>query len=342
MKLRIAIIWLAIVHAGIAGEKVNFFMPAQDELWGIKHLTVADFRYGDGFHPFISEMVESALRQHDFFRVVTAAQVAAKCADTTFSRRTLLQPDSMKAICDFLRIDAIISGDVLEYHVPPDSLSKEIIKRTIWTGEYERDEEGHIIQELESGVLVRKKKFVERTVELSYRIRTGVVTIVFIIWDGENGIPAVTDTIVQVYDSAKIYEDEQVELPDSATILNNLCRDAVDVWVTSISPYSRTTRRDIADGNDLIHKGKVYATNGLWEEAIRAWQQAVDQDTTLVAGYYNLGLAYEALAEYDLAILHYKRAFELDNSRRYRKVMENLEKQSQKRKQLLKRKQKRE
>ncbi|MBN2009577.1 tetratricopeptide repeat protein [candidate division KSB1 bacterium] len=325
MKKLIAILSLAIIQSGYAGEKVNFFIPATKMLWGIKHFAVADFRQGDSVNTYIPQLVKTALKQHDFYHVVDSASVNAILTDTTYTRADLMGTDSIHAICRLLNVDAIIQGSVSEYEMLPDSSGEEEINREVWTGEYERDENDKIIEELVGGVSSRKKKFIQKLVKLPYLIHRAVVTVNFSIVDGETGLVVDSDSVTQRYDTGKIYGDEFREIPPPDEIIHGLCVDVVDFWITRISPNFKTVRRDIESGTDLLNAGKAYAESGFWDDAIKVWQSEIEESPNNPSAYYNLGLAYEALAEFKTAESYYKKAVLLKQERRYQKALDRLQ-----------------
>lgn len=61
------------------------------------------------------------------------------------------------------------------------------------------------------------------------------------------------------------------------------------------------------NGEDLFEKGNNFYTNGSLESAIDYWNQAKNSDPTLSANaWYNIGLAYAALKEYEKAVMAWK------------------------------------
>ena len=61
-------------------------------------------------------------------------------------------------------------------------------------------------------------------------------------------------------------------------------------------------------GEDLFEIGNNQYTNGSLNPAIDSWLQAMNSDPTLSANaWYNIGLAYAGLKEYDKAILAWNR-----------------------------------
>ena len=55
----------------------------------------------------------------------------------------------------------------------------------------------------------------------------------------------------------------------------------------------------------------------LWNEAVFRWNQVINVDPADSKAHNNLGVAYEALGDMELAIASYQRAAELEPSNRY-------------------------
>jgi tetratricopeptide (TPR) repeat protein len=146
----------------------------------------------------------------------------------------------------------------------------------------------------------------------------------FTIIDGETGRCINQETITERYDSGKIYSDEFFEKPQVKDIIQSLASDIVDVWITGISPDVRSARCEIESGSELLNAGKAYAENGFWDDAIKVWQNILGENPDNASAYYNLGVAYEALAEYKVAEVHYKKALLLKPNGRYQKALDRL------------------
>ncbi len=72
--------------------------------------------------------------------------------------------------------------------------------------------------------------------------------------------------------------------------------------------------------DELIHQYNDFAIHAaqadLWNEAVLRWQQIIEIDPKNAKAYNNLGVAYEALEQFDKALAAYNTAITLDPSNR--------------------------
>lgn len=313
-----------------ASEKIKIFKPAQDILWGIKKLAITEFK--NQADQNIESLLLERLKQTKYFHVLSSQEIKATLAEKK------LASDSLSQLADVLRIleiDGIVSGEIKAYHVEPDEHGTEKIKKAIWTGEYERDQFGKIIEENINGQPVKKKKFEEKLVEQKYRIRKGVVHVIFNVIAGKSGKRILTSSITKNYNSGKVPEEEVKSLPSADLILKNLSVEAVNELLKQISPKLIQVKREIESGEGFIDEGKAYALSNLWTAAIETWLKAEAMFPNNSAVYYNLGLAYEAQGEYEKAEIYYKKAYLLKGKKLYQKAIDNLRKGREKKEKLL-------
>ncbi len=122
MKKYIAIVWLVLLQQGYAAEKLIFFMPANEIMWGIKNFAVADFRHNEQLNTYVSNYLLNTLREHDFYHALDSTEIESIFADTSYTREDLMATDSIPHICELLQVDAIIQGNVTAFELFPDSM----------------------------------------------------------------------------------------------------------------------------------------------------------------------------------------------------------------------------
>lgn len=80
--------------------------------------------------------------------------------------------------------------------------------------------------------------------------------------------------------------------------------------VVGVSAPAHADRR--SDAKAQTDFGITVARRGLWREAARLWERAVELDPTYSAGWNNLGIGYEQMGRFDDARKAYEKAMEVD------------------------------
>jgi len=321
-KIFTMLLLLFLADSVFSGEKINVLKPAHDVMWSVKKIAVLKFENND----YLTNLFIVRLNQYKFFEILPPEGIETKLQNRSITQKDLENADVIKQICAALQVDGIFSGTIIQHEVSPDEHGSRQIKKNIWTGNYERDADGKIIEELVEGEVVKKKLFEERTINQKYIIRKGSVSIAFSLLDGKTGFQSISTTLTKVYDSGIVPEEKINSLPAEEKILRDLSNEILFDFAEYIRPKSVTIKRDIEDGEGLIDEGKVYATSNLWKEAIETWQKAERISPNNSAVYYNLGLAYEAKCEYEEAEVYYKKALLLKDKNLYKDAIKDLRK----------------
>ena len=322
MKKIIPTLLLLLCSNSFAGEKIKIFKPAFDVLWGIKKIAVSEIKDNEN----IPVLLSTKLKRTQFFNVIECRELEKVLLSQHLTKDDLKNIDKSKEVYNTLKIDGLIFGEINTYQVEPDENGIEQVSKQIWTGKYERDENDKIIEENIDGNFIKKKLVEEKIIDQKYRIRKGIVSITLNLIDIKSGKIAISKTVVKNYDSGKVPEDKTKSLLSAEKILQNLSDEVVTDFVKYISPTLKTEKRDIESGEGLIDEGKIYATSGLWHEAIETWLKAETAFPNNSAVYYNLGLAYEAIGEYKEAHTFYKKAALLKDEKLYKKAQQRLKK----------------
>jgi Tfp pilus assembly protein PilF len=82
------------------------------------------------------------------------------------------------------------------------------------------------------------------------------------------------------------------------------------------APASGDSQQRPPNAKEQLDFGVQMAQRGLWHEALFRFQQAERQDPELVSALNNLAVAYEALGQFDDALLQYQRALRVDPNNR--------------------------
>ena len=67
-----------------------------------------------------------------------------------------------------------------------------------------------------------------------------------------------------------------------------------------------------SEAKSQVEFGIMTAEKGLWNEAIRSWEKAIEIDPSYAAAWNNLGIAYEQQGKFDDARKAYDKAIKLD------------------------------
>jgi tetratricopeptide (TPR) repeat protein len=314
-KLIVILLLISTARTG-AEEKLNFLEPAP-ELWGIKKILVADLKYID---VDLTPMLTEEIKRTQYYSIVK------------FDKIDQITPDDLKDIvkvaqlCSLANADAMIFASVVKYQVEPDEMLTEKINKAIWTGEFEHDADGKIVEETINGQKVNKKKYNNRLIEQPYVIRKGTVSITFNIVDGIIGKLSYNSSIAKGYNSGKCEKEKVKDLPSSDKILTTLTREVLADFGMKISPKLELVDRSLEKGDGLMAEGNTLAMSSLWAKAIEKWQTALQQTLNNPGLYYNLGIAYEAQGEYQNAESYYRKALLLTDKKNFSKALENIRK----------------
>ncbi len=316
MKKLIPIFIFYLFSRTATGENLKFLKPADDLLWGIQRVTIVEAAHEKCPGVHLANLIQAGLKSTNYYDMVT---------DEESRVEDLRIPEKAIESGSRLKVDGIMLVSIDSCEIAPDEEGMEKVLKKIWTGEYERDENGSIIEENIDGVLVQKKKYIEKLVEQRYRIRRAWLSAQFRFIDASLGKPILTKAMVKTYDSGKVTEDAYKAMIAPERIMRNLSIEMADAFLRIILPGTSTVNRTVEPGEGFIDEGRTYAIGDLWKEAIEAWGKAERTFPNNSAVYYNLGLAYEAIGMYVRAEDYYRKAILLNKKKLYLKSLENLQ-----------------
>lgn len=117
---------------------------------------------------------------------------------------------------------------------------------------------------------------------------------------------------------------------DQANVFRRLAAESGAALVRVLAPHPEPIRVVLrtkawgAGAHDLA-EGNAAAREGAWSAALRCWGSAVLANPESSAAWYNLGLAHEALGQFESACRAYERAFELDEQELYNAALARAE-----------------
>jgi len=273
---------------------------------------------------FLTGMIEQA----DYFELFDRNKFAMALEQNQLTYETIKQADSMVQIGTLLNVNGIIFSELKSLEILPDEQGVEKVEKIVWTGEYERDQHGEIIEEMtETGETTKKKKFKLQTVDQHYRIRRAKIEASFQLIDLQKGFSIIARELSDSLVSEKIIKEENQKAPTEDEIKNTITRIIVQKFFSQIAPKAITVKRVIESGSAPVDSGAVYAKTGQWISARKYWERAQRIHPYDARIQYNLGLACEAMGEYKSAEVLYKKASLLNPKKKlYQKAVENLRK----------------
>jgi len=317
----------SIVFSCTSGLKLQFQKPAHPYLVGMKRLVIAPCGENDDatmMCRFLTDLIEES----DYFSLFDRNQFAAALEQNQLTYQSIRQGDSTRQVAKLLDVDGVLFASLDAIKILPDEKGVEQVQKSVWTGEYERDENGRIIEEITAtGERQKKKKFKLQMVDQHYRIRKAECKANFQLIDLHNSKTILAQDLKERYASDKIIQEESQRAPGDDEIKTILLHRIARRFFDVIAPEIVTTRRTIETGTALLDSGAVYARAGKWQQAKKSWEQAQQERPADARAYYNLGLACEALADYESAEVYYKKASLLNpKKKKYQKAAENIRK----------------
>lgn len=331
MRNKASVIFVAVVIVSLlfcsSGKRLRFYQPVQQNLIGIKQLVVAPCD-GSEDSALICSNLTSIIKQVDYFALFDQNEFTAVLQQQQLSYEDIKQADSLLQIGVLLDLDGIIFADLKSVEIFPDEQGVATEEKSVWTGEYERDPNGNIIEEIsETGERVKKKKYKLQKVDQPYRIRKAKMQAAFSLINLKKGGLLVSRELTEDYSSSKIITDEFQQYPSDEEIKSILARQIVNKFFYDFAPKNILVKRAVEKGTALIDSGVVHARAGNWKQAQQFWNQAQKNQPTDARVYYNLGIASEAMGDYDLAASYYKKATLLNPKKKlYQTAFENLKK----------------
>ncbi|MDZ7332570.1 MAG: tetratricopeptide repeat protein [candidate division KSB1 bacterium] len=310
-------LWLFAALLNCSSQRRFIFQqPAGPHLIELKGLAIAPIE-GAPEGDLIYRLLDEKLRQDDYFEIADPNNIQVTLSRYQLTFEQIKQLDTLRPAASLLNIDGIIFLAVKSFKILPDEHGSEMVSKNVWTGEYERDQFGQIIEEPgPNGELVKKKKIKLQTVEQLYTIRQANAQVLFQLIDLRKRAIAMSRSIESNYRSEKIIKEESQRAPTDDEIKRTLAIDVVNQIVSYIAPRKVSVKRAVEPGTALLDSGAVLARQGQWRQAQQVWLEAERQAPTDARVYYNLGLAAEAQGRYSEAEVYYKKAALLNPKRK--------------------------
>lgn len=307
-----------------AAINVQVMKPATIHLPGIRTVAIADFQGSRRSGSQIATRVQAYLLETDYYDIVERDKLKQILDEQNLGMAGVVDEATAVEVGKLLGVDAMIFGEVTEYQVEPDERGKEKVHKKVGTGKYEWVEQRNIF----TGKKSKVKKEIMKTVlvDQHYRIRRGTAAINFRVVNVETGELLAVHSDSKSYNSGKVVEGGSKTLKPKGEILSTLSNAICKRFVSMIAPHYVDETRYIESGKGMIKTGKKYAENGLWPEALDAWEQASVSHPNEPAVWYNLGVAAEMDDDLDLAEEYYKKAVAIKQKDLYMKSIQRIRK----------------
>ncbi len=292
--------------------------PAEINVKGIKKIAIIDFSGPANSGSLAASLLTTKLLNSQFFQIFERSKIDMILEEHKLAMSGVVDESTARKVGQLLGVDALIFGEVVSFSVEPDQTGVEKVEKKVGTGKYR--------------IVIRNKKKVREEIKKTvlvdqhYVIRRGTVAVTFRVVNIETGELIASKAKSKSYDSGKLIEGRGKLKPQDA-ILNDLMNEIVEDFARQIAPYSVTEKLALESGKDAIKVGVQYARNGLWDEAIEAFQTAVNQQPQNSNSHYNLGVAYQVVGDYDNAEKEFNKAIALKNKNLYFRALSNLRKQ---------------
>ena len=328
--LIVILLFIVNILACSSRIKLQFHQPNKAELVGIKRLVVAPCE-GDENASLLCDFLKNAIVQTDYFELYDNDGFSLALQQHQLSYENIKQGDSLGQVGKLLNVNGVIFSELMALEILPDELGVDQVEKSVWTGEYERDENGEIIEAVSpTGERTKKKKFKLQKVDQHYRIRKAKIDARFQLVDLQKSVSIMTKELKEGFISEKFIQEENQKAPSDDEIKNKLAMKVAQLFFNEIVPKKIKVKRAIESGIAIADSGVVYAKNDQWKKARAWWLQAEKVNPTDARIQYNLGLVSEALGDYKYAEMYYKKASLLNPKKKlYQKAVQNLRKRWQ-------------
>jgi curli biogenesis system outer membrane secretion channel CsgG len=299
--------------------------PAEVDMSDYRKIAIANFCGPKRSGSQAASILTSQLHKTGYFDILERQQMDKILDEQDFAASGLVDDATAAEIGKILGVQALIFGEVTTYSAE-DKQGKEKVKKQVWTGEYQTDKDGNIVEEEGLfGTKYKQKKYKEQFVNEPYVVRSATVAIHFRVVDVNTGHLVAIKSESRSYNKKAAGTDQIGKLPDKQQILRNLTRKVVKTFVPHIAPYYTKTTKGFEKGTGASKQAIKMAQSNLWDEALEIFEKEA-RDNPTPSNYYNLGVCYEALGMYDKAAKQYKKAINLKPKDSYIKALSDVKK----------------
>jgi len=127
--------------------------------------------------------------------------------------------------------------------------------------------------------------------------------------------------------------DDVEKIPSDQEIKDSLSMELASQMADNITPHPVRYKTKLSTKKGC-YKGNQLAKKGRWMDAIEAWQETLAVDLSRDGAVFNIGVAQEALGQYERALEFYNKALTMDSDDRYSEAIERIKQLMEERKRL--------
>ena len=318
-----------IIGACASGIQLQFKRPKQIAFAGIKRLVVAPVTGIKQRHQ-LEEKLVAALAKTGFYQVLRDADIHNVMQKYELSYDDIAAADSAKLneIAGWLEADGILFCELKTLDVDYMALGKQKVEKLVWTGEYERDKYGEIIEvEDSTGAKVKKKKLKVMFVDQKFQLRDAKGEAIFRLIDFQTGGMIGTWNKEEHIIEDIVEGDKSTQFRAENEIRQTLLNKIVQGFVEEIAPKVQFMKLELATGIAELDSGIAFARQNKWHQAIEVWQRAEGKYPNNAGIYYNIGIGYEAIGDLKLAQQYFLKAKLIDpKNKNYERALQRIQK----------------
>ncbi len=282
--------------------------PAEIDVKGLKKIAIVDFQGVNSSGDLAASLLTTELMHSNFFQIFERSKIDVLLDEHELAQAGVVDENTARQVGQMLGVDALVFGEVVSCSVDPDEKGVQKVEKKVGTGKYRT-------------VTRNKKKVREEIMKTAYidqhyMIRRGTVAVTFRVVNIETGQLIASKAKSKSYDSGKVVEGKGT-LKSRDAIINDLMADIVKEFAKEIAPYVVMEKHPLESGSGSTKIGVQYAKNGLWDEAIAAFNRAIKEQPKNSGAWYNLGIACMVTGDYDKAEMLFNKAIELKNKNLY-------------------------
>jgi hypothetical protein len=313
---------------------VEAMKPATYDVADIKRVAVLDFEGPGSSGKVISSLFTDKLWKTQYFTLIERQEIEQVLNEHAFNMTGVVDDSTIVEFGRILGVDAIIVGHVNAYN-SKDTRGREKVKEKVFTGKYEKDDEGNFVYEKNIfGKKHKKKIYEEVMVDQVFLLREATVSVSYRMVEIENASIRASDQAKQSF--RRKYTKDLNKIPPEQDILSTLSEQVVNRFIPGLTPHRVQLRKTLEKGNDAVDLGIQYAKNGLWTEAITTWEEETRQNPGNAQAYYNLGVAYEVKGDMTNAENAYRAAMNIKPKKLYMRAVAEIDKRKSEQKKLKK------
>lgn len=329
---------LAGCAASLSTINIRTLKPAAIDLDGIKKVAVVGFEGKGG--DAVTGKFTAALVESKRFDVLEREKAARILKEHELYMTGLVDEKTAVKIGHMVGADALIFGTVDAYKVT-DELGAVALPKVRKRDYY-----------LETNVDNRKRRvkvsdYEHYSITAPSKTRAGIVSVTFKVVKIETAEVVAAKNVTKTWEGINIADPDarhpdayptpkqySVRLADSATVLNLLAGQAVQDLVNEIAPHYVVEKKDWLTIDDNTRTAEKYMVAGQYKDALAALTPLLESLESrpgknrdkLHPVYYDTGVVYEVLGDFEKADEFYRKAISLKADENYINALANVRK----------------